>query len=988
MRFIIDDSCIKFEVMKKFLSKKIIFTGSLLTAVAVMAFQSTPIEKEVFIAEPVATNLWVDEQLASMTLREKIGQFFMVAAYSGKDEAHYREIDSLVVRDKVGGIIFFQGNKSNLQSSIKRFQSKAKIPLMIGMDAEWGVSMRLEDADRFPYNYTIGAADNVELTERIAEMMGQECRELGIHINFAPVADVNSNPNNPVIGFRAYGENPKDVAAHVEAAVKGMEKQSVLTSLKHFPGHGDTDVDSHLELPIVNNTYAQINAIDFFPFRSGIRAGASSVMIGHLNVPALDPSGTPSSLSALTIQKYLIGELGFKGLIISDALGMKAVADRYGKVDVVVKAFQAGCDILLFPESVGDAIDAIEKKVNSGEIPLEEINRRCAKVLMAKHKAIIAPKDFKKYTAEEIEWTKKALFEKAITVVKNENDLFPIRRFDQKIVHVTIGNEAPNLENSMDLVTPIRHVHFKDGESALKWKDSVQLFDMVITSLHATSVRAKNDYGMPSKWREWLNVLSPAKKNIVALFGNPLVLKENCDLSNIQTVVVGYENHELLQDRMGQFLMGTYESAGRLPFTVNATFGRGKGEKVKSAGRLKDSQPEELGVSRQKLQKIDDIVERSIAAGAFPGCQIVVAFEGSIVYRKSFGNHTYDTTTMPVQNTDIYDIASVTKIAASTLSMMYLESKGEVNLDNQLQDLIPELVEGTRYGPIRIKNMMAHQAGLVPWIPFYTKTLSGGQLKPEIYASKQSLDYNTQVGEDLWIKTDYTDQIYADILATTLNAPKYKYSDVGYYFLKKIIEKKSGKSLDKFVEDEFYKPMGLKYMCYNPLRYFNKSQITPTENDVIFRKQQIHGFVHDQGAAMMGGVGGHAGIFANASDLAQLMQLFLNKGSFGYENYIAPAVVERYTSCQFCPSNRRGAGFDKPTINRVGGPASSAVSLSSFGHSGFTGTLAWADPENKVNYVFLSNRVYTDAENWKIVKMNIRTEIQDVIYDALNTRKK
>lgn len=954
--------------------------------VVVLAFQS-PTKSTVKALEPVATNAWVDEQLAKMTLREKIGQFFMVAAYSGKNEAHFKEIDSLVIKDKVGGIIFFQGNRDNLKTSIERFQSKAKIPLLMGMDAEWGVSMRLDGEDRFPYNYTIGAANDVVLTERIAEMMGQECRELGIHINFAPVADVNSNPNNPVIGFRAYGENPKDVASHVEAAVKGMEKQSVLTSIKHFPGHGDTDVDSHLELPIVNNSYAQINAIDFFPFRSGIRAGASSVMIGHLNVPALDPTGTPSSLSALTIQKYLIGELGFKGLVISDALGMKAVADKYGKTEVVVKAFEAGCDILLFPESVGDAIEAIEKKVNEGGISIETINQRCAKVLMAKYKAVIAPKEYKKYTKEEIELTKKLLFEKAITVLKNESELLPIRRFDQKIAHVVIGKEASALVNAMDLVAPTTHFQFKDGTEALKWKDSIQKFDLVITSIHATSVRAKNDYGMPNEWRDWLKQLSPEKKNILALFGNPLVLKENCDLSNVQSVLVGYENHELMQDRMGQLIMGTYESSGHLPFTVNSLFPRDKGESVKSAGRLKDSQPEELGISRQKLNEIDKIVERSIAAGVFPGCQIVVAIEGKVIYRKSFGNHTYENP-QPVLNTDVYDIASVTKIAASTLSMMRLESQGEVNLDNQLQDYIPELVEGTRYGPIVIKNMMAHQAGLSPWIPFYTKTLTAGQLNPTFYSKTKSDSFDTQVAENLWMKTGYTDQIYEDILAAPLNAKTYKYSDVGYYFLKKIIEKKTGKSLDRYVEDEFYKPMGLKYMCYNPLRYFDQKQIAPTENDKIFRKQQIHGYVHDQGAAMMGGVGGHAGLFASATDLAQLMQMFLNKGSFGSENYIEPKVVDRYAGCQFCPSNRRGAGFDKPTINRVGGPASSAVSLSSFGHSGFTGTLTWADPEYNINYVFLSNRVYQDAENWKIVKMNVRTEIQDVIYSAYNSRKK
>ena len=952
----------------------------------VFAFQR-PINTISKSIESDASNSWVDDQLANMTLREKIGQFFIVAAYSGKNEAHFKEIDSLVTKDEVGGIIFFQGNRDNLKPCIDRFQSEAKVPLLIGMDAEWGVSMRLDGEERFPYNYTIGAADDVVLTERIGEMMGQECRELGIHINFAPVADVNSNPNNPVIGFRAYGENPKDVASHVEATVKGMEKQSVLTSIKHFPGHGDTDVDSHLDLPIVNNTYAQINAIDFFPFRSGIRAGASSVMIGHLNVPALDPSGTPSSLSALTIQKYLLGELGFKGLVISDALGMKAVADRYGKTDVVVKAFLAGCDILLFPESVSDAIDAIEKKVNDGEISIDVINQRCTKVLMAKHKAIIAPKDYKKYTKEEIELAKKLIFEKAITVLKNEDELLPIRRFDQKIAHVVIGKEAPALVNAMDLVAPTTHFQFSNGAEALKWKDSIQKFDLVITTIHATSVRAKNDFGMPNKWRDWLSQLSSSKKNVLALFGNPLVLKQNCDLSNIQTVLVGYENHELLQDRMGQLIMGTYESTGHLPFTVNTDFPRGKGVNIKSAGRLKDSQPEELGISRDKLNEIDKIVERSIAAGVFPGCQIVVAIEGKIIYRKSFGNHTYDFE-KPVKNTDIYDIASITKIAASTLSMMRLESQGKVNLDNQLQDYIPELVEGTRYGTMRIKNMMAHQAGLTPWIPFYTKTLANGQLNPEFYSTQKSEAFDKQVAENLWMKKGYTNQIYDDILATPLNTPKYKYSDVGYYFLKKIIEKETGKSLNEYVEDEFYKPMGLKYMCYNPLQYFSKDQITPTEDDKIFRKQLIHGYVHDQGAAMMGGVAGHAGLFASATDLAELMQMFLNKGSFGSENYISPTVVDRYTACQFCPTNRRGAGFDKPTTNRVGGPASSAVSLSSYGHSGFTGTLTWADPEYNINYVFLSNRVYPDAENWKIVKMNVRTEIQDVIYNAYNTRKK
>ncbi len=977
-----------FETMKKHLSKIILFIVPLfVTAIVVAADKS--MEKSVRTKErKVISNAWVDEQLNTMTLREKIGQFFMVAAYSKKDEAHFAEIDALVTKEKVGGIIFFQGNRTNLTSCIDRFQSKAKTPLLIGMDAEWGVQMRLSGEERFPYNYTLGAANDPELTQRIAEMMGQECRELGIHINFAPVADVNSNPNNPVIGFRSYGENPKDVAAHVEAAVKGMEGQGVLTSIKHFPGHGDTDVDSHLELPVVNNSYEHINAIDFFPFRTGIRAGASSVMIGHLNVPALDPSGTPSSLSALTIKKHLQQDLGFKGLVISDALGMKAVADRYGKTDVVVKAFQAGCDILLFPESVSEAIDAIKEKVEKGEISMVEIDERCAKVLTAKHKAIIQPGKLKKYNRFEIELAKKQVYEKAVTVIKNDDELLPFRRFDQRMLHVSIGKDGEPFNASMDLVAPVKHVQFDDASAAIVGiGDSLSNYDVIITSFHASTVLSKNDYGMPKKWREWIEQLPTTAKNVLVLFGNPFTLAKNEGLSRFQSIVIGYENHSLAMNRVGQFIMGTYESNGTLPMMIDRTWSRGIGIKVPAAGRLKESQPEELGISREKLGEIDTIVARSIREGAFPGCQIVVAVEGKVIYRKSFGHHTYDNE-RAVQNTDIYDIASITKIAASTLSLMRLESQGEFSLDSKLNDYIPEVVEGTSYANIRLKNMLAHQAGLKPWIPFYTKTLVAGNLSDELYAHQPNEMFDTKVAENLWIRTGYSEEIYKDILQTSMIAPKYKYSDVGYYFIKKIVEKKTGKSLDQYVQDEFYAPMGLNYLSYLPLNHFPKEQITPTENDQIFRKQQIHGFVHDQGAAMMGGVGGHAGVFSNASDLAQLMQLFLNKGSFGDEVYLQPSVVDSYTACQFCPTNRRGAGFDKPTTNRVGGPASSHVSLSSFGHSGFTGTLAWADPEYNVNYVFLSNRVYPDAENWKIVKMNIRTEIQDVIYQAVKARKK
>ena len=933
-------------------------------------------------------NEWAEKKLQTLTLRQKIGQFFMVASYSNKGESHFRHIDSLIEKDEIGGLIFFQGDRSNLQSCILRFQNKSNVPLLIGMDAEWGVSMRLFAEERYPYNYTIGAANNIKLTERLSSMMGQECRELGIHLNFAPVADVNSNPKNPIIGFRSFGEYPKDVANHVAASVKGMEKQGIMTSIKHFPGHGDTEVDSHKELPLVNNTYKHINAIDFFPFRAGIEAGASTVMIGHLNVPALDPSGTPSSLSRLTIHDYLKKELGFTGLVVSDALGMKAVADRYGKTDVVVKAFTAGCDILLFPESVSEAIDALVKKVKKGEIPMDEIDSRCKKVLLAKYKAIVKPSKLKEYSTEEIRYAKKQLYEEAITVLKNENELLPIKRFDQRIAHVSIGSNETPMIDAMELVTNIEHFHFYSGDEALR-SMSLELsqFDVIITTIHAERVSRRGDYGMPKGWRKWLEQLPDSKQNIFVLMGNPYVLDESIDLSNIESVVVAYENNDFVGDRVGQFILGTYASQGKLPITISQKYKRGHGILVKSGGRLKESQPEELGISRTKLGEIDSIAMRGIRAGAFPGCQIVVAVEGKVIYRKSFGNHTYDKNRI-VKNDDIYDIASITKVAASTLSLMHYNSKEELNLTNKLNEFLPELTEGTPYASMQLRKMLSHQAGLKPWIPFYVKTMENNQPSSTVYAKDSSAKYNTRVAENLWIIKDYDKIIYDSILGTPLLRNRnYKYSDLGYYFIKKIIENKSNRSLDEFVTTTFYKPMGLNNLRYYPRRHFDLSRITPTENDLIFRKSLIHGYVHDQGAAMLGGVGGHAGLFSNALDLAKLMQMYLNNGAYGGVQYIKPQVIEEYTDCQYCPNNRRGAGFDKPTRDLVGGPTCNLVSLESYGHSGFTGTIVWADPVPQINYVFLSNRVYPDAENWKLVRMNIRTDIQEVIYQAVKSAK-
>jgi beta-N-acetylhexosaminidase len=929
-----------------------------------------------------ASEKWAEEQLQKLNLDEKIAQFFMVAAYSGQGEKHLAEIQRLITDHKIGGVIFFQGERKDLASAIEQFQKSSKVPLLIGMDAEWGVQMRLSGEQRFPYAYTLGAANDPELSERVAAMMAQECRELGIHMNFSPVADVNSDPDNPVIGFRSFGENPKLVSDHVRAFVRGFESNGIMATLKHFPGHGNTDKDSHLELPTVSQSLKTLEAIDLYPFSEGLREGASSVMIGHLNVPAMDDSGTPSSLSSKIIKDYLQKKMGFQGLVISDALNMKAVADRYGKTETVVKAFEAGCDILLFPESVADAIKAIRSKVDKGQISIQEINERCLKVLKAKQKYVVSPSDYKKYTFEEQQWARHETYEKALTVLKNKEELLPLKELNTSTARISIGENTHAFRDAVSDFADLDHYHYDDPAAAQsEFVSKADKYKRIIVAFHANTVRSRNSHGFGNNWDDFLNSLPVQSEIITVFFGNPQGLFA-AKTDKADAIIVAYENHPSAQSRVAQLIFGAAKSSGKLPMSIKNTFDRGEGIELPWGGRLKFSQPEEFGISSSSFDEVDKIAINGVKKGAYPGCQIVLAYKGSIIYRKSFGTKMYEDT-VKVTNDDLYDIASVTKIAASTIGLMSLQSKGDFSLDKQLKDYIQ--LKDSKYASINLRDMMAHQAGLTAWIPFYKRTLNAGNPDQRFYSDKKTAQNSLRVADDLWISSDYTDSIYQQIMRTPLAKKTYVYSDLGYYFVKKIIEKQSSKSLDEFLIQELYGPMGLRSLRYNPIDHFSKARIAPTERDMAFRKQLIHGYVHDPGAAMLGGVGGHAGLFSNATDLASLMQMLLNKGMYGGKRYIKEQVVDEYTKAQFA-GNRRGAGFDRPTASG-GGTCHSKASQKSYGHSGFTGTLAWADPEHQINYVFLSNRVCPDQENWKLRDMNIRTEIQRVFYEALTGSK-
>ena len=579
-------------------------------------------------------------------------------------------------------------------------------------------------------------------------------------------------------------------------------------------------------------------------------------------------------------------------------------------------------------------------------------------------------------------------FEKSITLLKNKDHLLPLGRLDLNIGLVNIGGNPNEFLETSELFISGSSIHAPNFNliSAKDWSKIIDC-EIILLSLHA-NVFSDGGNIIDLINSQLFEKLPKSAKIILIIFGDEEILQQ-IETKNISALILGKENNKIAQSLVCQTIFGSLSISGKTNNEIKSKdqiYPSGFGIEILANGRLKFSQASEIVIDAEKLSEIDQIALNGIRDGAYPGCQILVAVDNQIIYRKSFGNQTYEKDAKKVENDDVYDIASITKIAASTLLAMHLQTQDKFNLNKKLKDYIPELINRAEYGEIGIREMMAHQAGLTPWIPFYKRTLKNGELNPLIYNNLKSENFKLQVAENIFIKPSYVDSMYAQIFQTPLGAKKYVYSDLCYYFTQKILEKQINSKQDEYLRKNIYGPLGLRYARYLPLNYFPKSKIIPTENDIIFRKQLIHGHVHDPGAAMLGGVAGHAGLFCNATDLASIMNLFLQKGKCAGMTFFDEKTINEYTKAQFS-GNRRGAGFDRPNSNG-GGPCDILASQESFGHSGFTGTLAWADPKDKVIFIFLSNRVNPDAENWKLSDLNIRTKIQHVVYEAVQSRKK
>lgn len=973
--------------------KKIIL--SILSACVFISFSFIPKPSGQDPPFYMSNTRWADSVFKTLTPDERIAQLFMVAAYSNKDKVHVKEIKDLVDKYKIGGLIFFQGGPVRQALQANCYQSCSKVPLFMSMDAEWGLAMRLDSTTKFPRQMTLGAIQNDSLIYDMGVEIARQCKRLGMQINFAPVVDINNNPLNPVIGNRSFGEDKYNVAKKAAMYMKGMQDNKVLANAKHFPGHGDTDSDSHKTLPTIKSSRERLDTLELYPFKELIAQGLGSMMVAHLSIPALDT--TPNQASTLTksiVTGLLKDTLGFKGLVFTDALNMKGVSKFYKPGEADVKALLAGNDVLLFAEDVPTAITEIKKAIERGEISQEEIDKRCMKILLAKqwsgldHYSKIKLKNlYTDLNTPHAELVNRKLTEASMTLLQNENNIVPLQDLDSmKIASLSLGyKELSIFQQTLSNYAPVKHLGVdKDAKQSVFDTILSQLkgYDPVIVHINNTNNRPDKNFGLTPQVAEMLSALIREHKVILNVAANPYILAKMDSLELADAVIMSYENNDHSESYSAQLIFGGIAVSGKLPVS-SGIYKAGTGIDTKKI-RFKYTIPEELNVDSKALSRIDSIVLRGIKDKVFPGCQVLVAKNGVVIYQRSFGHHTY-ATKINVKNDDLYDIASITKIAASTVSLMKLADEHKVSMDERLCFYLPWL-EGSNKQNIVIREMMTHQAGLRDWIPFWMKTVNkDGTYKEGIYNKTPNDLFSKRVANDLYINKNYEDTIYKQIIASPLKeSGKYLYSDLGYYFLKKIIEDKTESALNVYVHNTFYAPLGLTTMGYKPLSRFELNRIVPTEFDAKFRKQQIHGDVHDQGAAMMGGVAGHAGLFSNANDLAIMMQMFMNYGSYGGKRYLDSVTVADFTKCQYCKDNRRALGFDKPEMNPdKDSPVCGCVSYLSFGHAGFTGTLAWADPSNQLVYIFLSNRVYPDAEDNKLSKSGIRGKIQETIYDVV-----
>jgi beta-N-acetylhexosaminidase len=938
---------------------------------------------------------WIDSNLYSMTLEQKIGQLFMVRAYSKADPAELNKLYGYIDSFHIGGICFFQGNPQRQVEMTNLFQTRTKTPIFISIDGEWGVAMRYPDQVlKLPKQLTLGAVADDALVEEIGATIAAQCKRMGIHFNFGPVLDINNNPKNSVINERSFGEDKYQVISKATAYIKGLQGNGVLATAKHFPGHGDTNTDSHAATPVIPHARARLDDVELMPFKAMINENIASIMVGHLHVPALDNRpNLPASLSYKVIQELLREEMGYDGLVITDALEMKGVPKVVNGIRCEAEAFLAGADILLLPENLSQSFNTIKKLVLNGRISPSRLDESVRRILKGKYKAglnnptyinpIGVVEDLNNNNAKA---AKSKIIRSAITVVNDDKNIIPLlSAANNKYISIGVGVSPGNTfhKRLSDFGDFNHYVVKKDVTSAEKMKllGLVSKSNTTIMSIHDMTRSAGSNYGITSSTISLAKDLALRTNLVVVIFGNPYAAKS---FESIPGLVVAYEDDANAQDMTAQALFGVTEINGRLPISL-VQHKTGEGQYKNDKKILGYGIPEEVGLDSKTLSRIENVTREIVSNRSAPGGVVLIAKDNKIVYQKAFGTHTYPPSQLVAED-HLFDLASVTKILSGTLAMMKLYETNKVDINAPLSNYIPETME-TDKGNIIISDMMAHHARLIPFIPFYEETVLKSKRKttllPQFYKGINVAEYNVQVAPFMYMHKGVVDTIWNRIYQSPLReSNNYRYSDLGFYLVGKVVKNASDIELDKYVAQNFYKPLGLKNTMYNPAKMIPLNKIVPSDYDDYFRGKITHGYVHDMGAAMLGGVSGHAGLFSNAKEVAILMQLLLNKGNYGGKKYLEESTINLFTT-RHPKSTRRAIGFDMRDYNNSKSDMSPRSSFETFGHTGFTGTCTFADPKHNLVYVFLSNRTYPNMENNSLNRNDYREKIHDIIYQAL-----
>lgn len=952
--------------------------------------------------------LWVDSVYNSLSTDQRIGQLFTIITMG--NQTNKSQIVKLVENQHVGGIIFLRGTPENQADLTNAAQEKAKTPLMISIDGEWGLAMRLANTIQFPRNMMLGAIQNDSLLYYYGQEVARQCRVMGIQVNFAPDMDVNSNAANLVIGNRAFGENPALVARKGIMYSKGLESGKVMAVSKHFPGHGDTSTDSHQTLPVINHKRDRLDSIELAPFREYINAGLSGLMVGHLYVPALDSVKGPATLSKKIATDLLKDELGFTGLVFTDGLAMKGITVE---ANHCVRALLAGNDVLLGPVAPVSQFESVKKAVKDGIISETMLEEKCRKVLSYKY--ILGLNQYKPIETENLltqlntaygRWLCRKLNEKAITLLKNDQDIVPLKKMDtRKIAAVSVGSSADNAFHSMlRRYSDVTCFNVADNAGLLNLKKQLERFNTVIISVHSN--RANANAAIQS--------VIKGKESILSFFIVPYRMSSYASsIKEADGIVLAYEDSNDAQEFAAQGIFGGNVIEGRIPVSVKGLFEEGTGIDTKKT-RLSYNLPEEIGLDSKWFASIDSIVYEGLSGKAFPGCQVLVAKDGVIIYDQAFGSFEYDGK-KKVDTEDIYDLASMTKAVATLPAIMKLYDQQKFSLNTPVSKYIP-LLQGTDKSKITIRDALFHESRLVSFFPYYMKAIDDKSYEGKLFNRSQTSLYKAQFDRTTYVRTDfkykpefisskpkqgyipladdmYVNQTYKDTIIATIAASKlrprkaYLYSCLNFMLLKEVAEDVTKTDLNNYLQKNFFQKLGASTMTYNPLTKFPKERIVPTERDDFLRKQLVQGYVHDEGAAFMGGISGNAGLFADANDVAKLCQMYLNLGSYGGERYLSEQTCKVFTQAK-SPLSRRGLGFDKPEMRtNKSSPCGPSTPASAYGHTGFTGTCFWIDPDNNLIYIFLSNRVYPKRSNTELMGMGIRPRIQEAIYGAIKKSK-